>query len=259
MRILVVNDDGIQAEGLKTLVSRLSGRHEVYVCAPAEERSCSSRALTFLNRDLQVVRAAVPGAEEAWVIEGTPADCAYLAIHVLMDRKPDLLISGINSGQNLSSDCIYSGTIGAASEGLAAGIPAVAVSLCLKDRTSDYQTAADIAVKTAEYFMQMEENEGFVLNVNIPDLPQEKIRGFRITSFAGDHEYDNRFEKNTGKDGKTTLHCTSREVDKDYGEDTDIGAVNRGYVSLTPLDLDICRPECMDALKECMHDVLRNI
>ena len=166
MRILVSNDDGIMADGLITLVKRLSEEHEVYVAAPDRQRSAYSHSVTYFLRDLHARLIEVPGAYKAWSVDGTPADCVYAAVCGLMEEAPDLVVSGINRGWNVSYDCIYSGTVGAASEGTILGIPSIAVSLA-SDRPYEFETSAEITAQLLKRFMEDPDRYEYVLNVNI--------------------------------------------------------------------------------------------
>ncbi len=129
MRILITNDDGINAPGLAALAARFGKEHEVYVCAPEGQSSAASHSVLYFRKDLSVREAEIEGARQAWAADGTPADCVYLAVCGLLPELPDIILSGINKGWNVSTDCIYSGTAGAASEGMVLGFPAMAVSL----------------------------------------------------------------------------------------------------------------------------------
>ncbi len=239
MRILISNDDGIRAEGLKYLADRLKGKHEVYICAPDRQRSGCSHAVTYFLKDLTAVREDYPGVKAAWSLNGMPADCVYCAVNGLMDDMPDLVISGINEGPNYSTDCVYSGTVGAASEGIVLGIPSIAVSLA--GTSAGYEYSAKITEQLMEKYMEDPGAGTYVLNINIPDAREEDIKGIRVTRFDRMRSYARRLDV-TEKDGLITLHCPiiSVPVDTDDShEDGDVRAVEEGYVSVTPLDTDL--------------------
>lgn len=241
MRILVSNDDGIDAPGLRELVKVLGKEHEVYVFAPNREKSSFSRSVTYWRLDNKAYAREVEGAGQAWAIDGTPADCVYYGMTTFMEEKPDLVITGINRGENLSTDCLYSGTVGAAAEGVIMGVPAIAVSYCGRD-DADYTTSAEITLALLPYVMKEESREGLLLNVNVPALPKEKICGIRMTSFEGRKDYVKHIVCQKQDDGSILLHCPKQEgglKDERGTLDADITAVNNGYVSVTPLSLDM--------------------
>ena len=241
MRILVSNDDGIDAPGLRTLAKVLGEKHEVYVFAPNGERSSLSHSVTYWRLDNKAYKREVEGALAAWAIDGTPADCVYYGITTFMEKKPDLVITGINRGENLSTDCLYSGTVGAAAEGTVMGIPAIAVSYCGK-ADEDYETSAYIAEALIPYLMAEEECRKILLNVNVPAVARKDIKGIRITSFEGMKDYVKKIECVDLDDGSIVLHCPRQDCGL-TGErrtlDGDITAVRCGYVSVTPLGLDM--------------------
>ncbi len=237
MKILVSNDDGYQAEGIRTLVKELSLEHEVYVCAPDIQKSASSHSVTYFLCDHIAGKVKIEGAREAWMLNGTPADCVYFGLNALMkDREFDLVVSGINHGSNLSSDVIYSGTVAAAMEAVIGDVPAIAMSLCSRS-PADFTAAARICRKVIPFYMSDPMRRGYVLNVNVPDLPYEEIKGFRFTRQEGRKLYPKNIELTETEEG-LLLHC-----DQSYGQAVSItvndrgdeSAVKDGYVSLTPL------------------------
>lgn len=239
MRILVSNDDGIMADGLITLVKRLSEEHEVYVAAPDRQRSAYSHSVTYFLRDLHARLIEVPGAYKAWSVDGTPADCVYAAVCGLMEEAPDLVVSGINRGWNVSYDCIYSGTVGAASEGTILGIPSIAVSLA-SDRPYEFETSAEITAQLLKRFMEDPDRYEYVLNVNIPSLPKEAIKGIRPAKFDGRKMYGRKLDVNE-ENGVLSLHCPLIDVpvdDTTRTADGDITLVEDGFVTVSPIRLD---------------------
>jgi len=231
MRILITNDDGIHAEGICALARRLSREHQVVVVAPDSERSGAAHSIT-LTAPLRVRRASIPGTSdvEAYKVNGAPADCVILgcrALHV----KPDLILSGINHGYNLGVDVHYSGTVSAAMEGAMQGIPSMAVSM--EGFTSlDFSVPARIAEELIPQFMQ---SGCMLFNVNVPDLPYEKLKGIKYTRLS-DRTYFSPFEKR--KDPRNIDYywwpCRA-EYDGDFQADNDERWTNEGYVSVTPI------------------------
>lgn len=241
MRILISNDDGIDAPGLRILAAVLGSEHEVYVCAPASERSSFSHSVTYWRLQNRAWKREVEGTAAAWAAEATPADCVYYGVHAFMEQKPDLVVSGINRGENLTTDCVYSGTVGAAMEGMLMGIPSIAVSCC-SYTGKHYDTAAMAVKELIPLFMAEEEKDSFVLNVNVPDVSADRIRGIRVTSFDGVKDYRKRIVKEMKEDGSILLTCPQQpaEIRGRCGtEYADVTAVEEGFVSVTPLYADM--------------------
>ena len=238
MRIMLVNDDGIDAPGIRALVERLKKEHEIYVCAPSEQRSGFSHGVTYFHDKTHVEERNIPGAVKAWAVDGTPADCAYLGIYALMDRKPDLLVSGINQGQNMSADIVYSGTIGAACEGLIAHVPSIAISWCSYTNT-DFTTAAKVAEDAVKYYMSLDRHD-YVLSVNVPPLPYEQIKGVKWAWPQACRDFERPLGKQMRKDGSFDLFVTE-PLSPDNIEEiegTDLYEVSHGFIALTPVGLD---------------------
>lgn len=241
MRILVSNDDGIDAPGLRTLVKVLAEENEVYVAAPDGERSSYSHSVTYWRLDNKAEERKVEGAVKAWAISATPADCIYYGLETLLEEKPDLVVSGINKGENLSSDCIYSGTVGAAMEGMMMGVPSMAVSYCSYTDES-FETSARVALELIPYLMKEENRNAFVLNVNVPPLQKEEIKGVRATKLDGYKVYHKKIERIPCEDGSFILHCPKQPglaAGLSDRLDADITAVRNGFVSVTPLFADM--------------------
>ena len=238
MRILLVNDDGIDAPGIRALVEQFKDEHEVYVCAPASQRSGYSHGVTYFHGATHVQSRCIPGAVKAWAVDGTPADCSYLGIYELMDEKPDLLISGINQGQNMSADIVYSGTIGAACEGLIAHVPSIAVSWCSFTDT-DFTTAAEVTQKAVDFFMNQSVHD-YVLSVNVPALPYDEIKGVKWAWPQACRDFERPLARRYNEDGSFDIVTTeplSPDPIKEV-EGTDLYEISRGYVTLTPIGLD---------------------
>ena len=181
MHILLVNDDGIHAPGIRTLAQTLASRgHRVSVCAPDRERSAASHSIT-LREPVTAQKVDLPGAETAYAASGTPADCARLGLYLIPDVE--LVISGINNGPNLGGACIYSGTVGAATEAAMSGVPALASSLCVFN-SEDYSAAAEVTARVAEWMVGHPLRRGEIYNLNVPPLAYGELRGVRAAVSA---------------------------------------------------------------------------
>lgn len=240
MRILLANDDGIACRGILDLAKELSLNHEVYIVAPDGERSSYSHSVTYWRLENQVEEVHIPYVKKAWKTSGTPADCVYYAINAFMkDCLPDIVITGINRGENLSTDVLYSGTVGAALEGLMMGIPSMATSLCNFEAT-DFSTAAKVVSMLIPHFMTDKNNLRYVLNVNVPDIAYDALKGMRVTHFCGMKDFRKTVEMHQN-DNKIILTCQNTIppiIDYEKRLSADIEAVKQGYVSLTPIGLD---------------------
>ncbi len=233
MRFLVSNDDGIFAPGLRALVTALVKSGEVFVAAPDHNCSANSHHLTMHDR-IPVRETTVPGAARAWAVGGTPADCVHLALSALLTEKVDLVVSGINRGPNLATDCLYSGTVAAALDGWMLGLPGLAVSLCSYAEDADYAFAARIAVQMADYVQASGKN--MVLNVNVPALAPEQICGVRLCGIDRRILYRNDcYVAAPGEDAAQTVwqfvpsDCMTDQPSADHA------AIMEGFVSVTPL------------------------
>ncbi|MDC0948118.1 5'/3'-nucleotidase SurE [Gammaproteobacteria bacterium] len=230
MRILLSNDDGYQAAGIRALIDALGEQHELRVVAPDRDRSGASHSLT-LSRPLQVTRHA----DGVMSVDGTPTDCVHLALSGLFDDLPDLVLSGINHGANLGDDVLYSGTVGAALEARFLGIPAIAVSLA--GHPAEHFAAA--AAVTAELIERIA-NEGYpggsVLNVNIPDCPRQQMSGFAVTRLGRRHYSAAAVPEPSTPDA---WRVGPIGAERDNGEGTDFWSVRQRLISITPLDHDL--------------------
>jgi 5'-nucleotidase len=246
--ILLTNDDGILAPGINAIREELEriGGHEIWAVAPDRERSASGHAIT-MYRPLFPVKADIPGAKSpCYSVTGTPADSAKLAIEALLPRRPDLVISGINRGANLGTDLFYSGTVAAALEGPILGIPAIAASLDSWD-SKDYSEAARFTAELALKVLAEGLPAGTLLNVNLPARPRDQLKGVRITRL-GRRLYKDQWDKRTDPRGKTYYWLAGELMELDNGEDTDVVAVEQGYISVTPIHLDLTRYDQMRRL-----------
>lgn len=235
MRILLVNDDGIFAEGINILAKELTKNHEVYICAPKGEQSGMSQALS-VGIPLRVKVENLPiSVKKAFSIDGRPADCTKLALEVLLkDEQIDMVISGINKGANLGTDVLYSGTVGAALEGYNHKVRSLAVSVSSKSEISFEQIAKIVASKLDDF---CKTDNLFMYNINFPiELNSGKIE-FVFTK-QGFRRYENEFDTVVLDDGSIAYKMQGRAKDIGNDEFTDIAAVNRGCISVTPLTLE---------------------
>ncbi len=234
--ILVSNDDGIEAPGIRALAEALSDLGEVVVVAPDRERSATSHAIS-LDRPLRA-REDEPGW---WAIDGTPADCVYLALLHLLPRRPALVASGINRGYNLGSDFFYSGTVAAAVEGAVRGVPAFAISL-ERGAREGLAGAARFAHALAHAVLAKGLPQKTLLNVNVPNRP--RLQGYRWTRL-GQRVYRDQVEVRTDLRGQRYFWIGGPEQEAEDASDADGTAVREGFVSVTPLDLDLTSHEML--------------
>nr|WP_321466373.1 5'/3'-nucleotidase SurE [uncultured Desulfobulbus sp.] len=230
--ILVTNDDGVYAPGIRALHEAVSPLGEAIIVAPERDNSAVSHSLT-MNRPLKVVQLT----DEIYTIDGTPTDCVTIATNKILPRKPDLLVSGINPGPNLGDDISYSGTVSAAIEGTMYGIPSLAFSLG-GTHPFDFEVAAAVAWKLASMALNMHLPPKSLLNINIPPLPSGKIHGIRFTS-QGRRRYRDAIQETLDPWGRTHYWIGGGTVHWSGGENTDEQAVRQGYISVTPIQLDL--------------------
>ena len=248
--ILICNDDGITAPGIIALASAVQDLGLVYVVAPASEQSAVGHAIT-VRQPVRAHEWIMPGEMNlagAFAVSGTPADSIKLAVNRLLPRKPDLVLSGINRGPNTAVNVIYSGTVSAATEASILGVGAVALSLC-DWGASDYETAGRIARRVALQVLSDGLPPGILLNVNIPYIPYDEIRGIQITRQARSR-WEESFGERRDPFDQPYFWLTGRFVNLDEGENTDLAAVESGYVSISPLHHDLTAYEYMRELHE---------
>jgi 5'-nucleotidase len=244
MKILVSNDDGYRAEGIVRLNEALKPLASTTVFAPDRNRSGASNSLT-LDVPLRVFEAE-PGVH--FVAGGTPTDCVHLAISGYFDFEFDMVCSGINDGANLGDDTLYSGTVAAAIEGRFLGLPTIAFSLCMEPGgPRHFATAARIAHDLVARLKEAPLERGFTLNVNIPDLPPDQIRGIKATRLGGRHRSEPAIPVTDPK-GRRMYWIGPAGEGQDAGEGTDFDAIARGYVSVTPLQTDLTRYSALDTI-----------
>jgi 5'-nucleotidase len=237
--ILLTNDDGYQAPGLRALAAAFADFATVSVVAPSQEQSGAAQSLT-LRRPIVVQQIA----EHEWAVEGTPADCVIVALHKLLPEKPDLVISGINHGANLGENVYYSGTVGAAREAALHHIPAVAMSLCSKGATVKFESAARVARSTADLILKEGLPDQVLLNVNVPAPWSGEVK------FTRQSKKITRNKLSEGRDprGRSYFWLFEQRIDKDVAPDTDYAAIFSGAVSITPLHLDPTHTESLNHL-----------
>ena len=238
LNILILNDDGIAAEGIRVLARRLAGVHNVTVAAPMHQQSGTSHALT-IGRAIEVREDTSfdPAAWiAAWAIDGTPTDCAKLYLDAIASEPPDVVLSGINHGSNLGTDVIYSGTVGAAFEGYFHGIPSFALSL-LDGSSLSFADAADCFVPFMEKVLATAD-QPFLLNINFPKgLAGDEPRF--VFCRQGGRDYVNAFERIEMEEGRVHYKVAGEVSDTDKGIGTDIYAVEHGLIAVTPLGVDM--------------------
>lgn len=248
MKILISNDDGVHAPGLAYLAESLSKIADVTVVAPDRNRSGVSNSLTLEN-PLRVVTAP----NGFFSVNGTPTDCVHLAVTGLLKELPDMVVSGINEGSNLSDDVIYSGTVAAATEGRFLGLPSVAISLA-GPRCVHYDTAARIAKIIVERLQAQPLTFDTILNVNVPDLPFSELKGIQITRLGTRHKAEPTI-KSTDPRGRKIYWVGQPGPEQDAGPGTDFYAVNQGYVSATPLQFDLTHYKYLDELSSWVESM----
>jgi 5'-nucleotidase len=253
LRILVSNDDGIDAPGIEALVKELKKLGEVIVVAPDKQRSAVGHAIT-MNYPLRVSKFQRNGAFFGYAVEGTPADCVKLAIRSLLETKPDLLVSGINHGSNTAINIIYSGTVSAATEGTILGIPSIAVSLTTWQEP-DFRYAAKFSRKLAAFVAEHGLPDGTLLNVNVPAVDEKHIKGVRVTR-QGKTRWDDTFEVRLDPNNKEYYWLKGSLEVMDHAADTDEIAVMNNFISVTPIYYDLTDYAVLQKMKSWDIDSL---
>lgn len=246
MRILLSNDDGYFAPGLACLAQALSAVAEVVVVAPERDRSGASNSLT-LDRPLSLRQSS----NGFYYVNGTPTDCVHLAVTGMLPELPDMVVSGINHGANMGDDTVYSGTVAAATEGFLLGVPSIAVSLASKS-AGYYQTAARVVCEIVERCKRDPFPQPVLLNVNVPDLPWEALKGSLVTRLGKRHKAEPVVKSLTPR-GETVYWVGAAGSAQDAGEGTDFHAVAQGRVSITPLQIDLTQYGQMDGVKRWLN------
>jgi 5'-nucleotidase len=248
MRVLVSNDDGVDAPGIRVLAERLGAVGQVTVVAPDRDRSGASNSLT-LDAPIRALRMD----NGYYRVAGTPTDCVHLALAGMLDEEPDIVVSGINNSANLGDDVIYSGTVSAAMEGRFLGLPAIAVSLVSKDHNGEhYDSAAKAVLLLMERLLVDPLPADTILNVNVPDRPWEEIKGFEVTRLGKRHRSAPCI-KQTDPRGKTIWWIGPAGDVDDAGPGTDFHAVHRGFISVTPIHVDLTRFQALEKVSSWVH------
>ena len=246
MRILLSNDDGYFAPGLAALADALAAFGEIIVVAPEQNRSGASNSLT-LDRPLMLKQAA----NGFYFVNGTPTDCVHLAVTGMLDTLPDIIVSGINSGANMGDDTIYSGTVAAATEGYLLGIPSIAISMTSFDGIN-FATAGRVARELVERFVRNPLDGPMLLNVNVPDIPYDELRGTEVTRLGRRHKAEPVVRMISPR-RETVYWIGAAGAAADAGPGTDFHAVEQNRVSITPLQIDLTHVSQLPLLRQWMQ------
>lgn len=253
MQLLVSNDDGCQAPGLRCLAAALRDQaHDVTVVAPDRNRSGASSSLTLLNP----LRLHKHGEKE-FCVDGTPTDCVHLALTGLLQNEPDMVVSGINAGANLGDDVLYSGTVAAAMEGRHLGYPALALSVT-HISPKHFETAARVACELVQRLCAEPLPSNTILNVNVPDLAYEDLQGFEVTRLGSRHRAEAVIRDKDPR-GREIYWVGAAGDEADCGPGTDFHAINTGKVSITPILTDLTRYEAMETVSHWIGGLERGV
>lgn len=249
MRFLISNDDGINARGIQVLSERMRALGEVTIVAPEFNHSGASNSLT-LGKPIRVKEIA----ERTYRVSGTPTDCVHLALTGMIENDPDMVISGINHAANLGDDVIYSGTVAAAVEGRFLGLPAIAVSLDYDETPENFETAAEAVARVVGRLKEDPLPADTILNINVPDVPWSEIRGFEVTRLG----YRHRAKESVRMEdpaGRPMYWIGPAGAGLDAGPGTDFNAVERGYVSITPIHVDLTRYQALEQVAHWIAEI----
>ncbi|HWZ62030.1 MAG TPA: 5'/3'-nucleotidase SurE [Steroidobacteraceae bacterium] len=248
MKILVSNDDGFRAPGIRALRASLATLAEVTVVAPDRNKSGASNSLT-LDVPLRVFESE-PGV---YIVPGTPTDCVHLAISGLFDFEHDMVVSGVNDGPNLGDDVLYSGTVAAAMEGRFLGLPTIAVSLCTSGAGGGhFDTGAEVARLLVAQLLEKPLEPALILNVNVPDVPFAELRGFRASRLGHRHR-SAAVTRAQDPRGRPVYWVGAAGAEQDAGPGTDFDVVAHGFVSVTPLHVDLTRHGALSAVESWLE------
>lgn len=247
MKILLSNDDGVYAPGIRALYEALKTIATVKVIAPDRDRSAASKSLT-LNKPIYPMKLD----EDFMLIDGTPTDCVHYALTCQDFLKsfsyPDMVVAGINNGANLGDDVLYSGTVAAATEGRFLGFPSVAVSLAGDGGCKYYDTAAKVARNIIKQLIKKPLTKDTILNINVPDIPYNQLKGYQVTRLGSRHQAENMI-KMADPRGKTGYWIGLAGTAQDAGKGTDFYAIQNNYVSITPLKMDVTHYGHIEAVR----------
>lgn len=249
MHFLISNDDGITARGIQVLSEWMRELGRVTMVAPDRNRSGASNSLT-LDAPVRIRETG----ERSYSVTGTPTDCVHIALTGLLEKDPDMVVSGINAGANLGDDVIYSGTVAAAMEGRFLGLPAIAVSLVFDEKPEHYETAAQAVSLVVERLCRDPLPADTILNINVPDVPWENIAGFEVTRLGHRHRAEPTVRMMDPR-GNPMYWIGPAGAEQDAGPGTDFHAVRRGYVSITPIHVDLTRYQALDQVAGWVADI----
>ena len=238
MKILVTNDDGINAIGIKKLAHSLKKLGKVIIVAPDRERSATGHAIT-MHQPLRIDKVDFQDPNiDAWSINGTPSDCVKIAVESILTQKPDIIVSGINNGPNLGNDVLYSGTVSAAIEGAMHNIPSLAMSVYGSGVDINYEGASFFSCNLVETVIKNKMPNNLVLNINFPSLDNTHIKGIRVTEL-GIRKYRNSYEERKDPMGKSYYWLSGSLIEINNTEASDVECIKNGYISVTPLHFDL--------------------
>jgi 5'-nucleotidase len=246
MKILLSNDDGVHAQGIKVLFEHLSKAFDVTLVAPDRNCSGASNSLTLVNP------LRTHTLENGFIaVNGTPTDSVHLGISQLMDQQPDLVVAGINHGPNLGDDTLYSGTVAAATEGRHMGMPAIAVSLV---GDQHFDTAAVVVVKIIKRLKDFPLPQDQILNVNVPDVPLGELQGIKVTRLGNRHQAE-AMKKQQDPWGRNIYWYGLLGPEQDAGEGTDFHAIANNFASITPLTVDMTAHKSIDSMAKWVNEL----
>ncbi|MGD2119078.1 MAG: 5'/3'-nucleotidase SurE [Chromatiales bacterium] len=248
MRILISNDDGFQAPGIVALANALAQIADITVVAPESNRSGASNSLTLENP-----LRATPQQNGFISVDGTPTDCVHLAITGLLEQEPDMVVSGINAGANLGDDVLYSGTVAAATEGRFLGFPALAISM-ESHNPQYFETGARVALEMVKLLNQSSLSASSILNINVPDRPYAELRGYKTTRLGHRHKAE-PVVQTTDPRGKTIYWVGPAGAEQDAGPGTDFHAIREGYVSVTPIKVDLTNYDSLSSVEQWLAGI----
>lgn len=247
MRLLLTNDDGAYAPGLKALHRALRDQYEVWVVAPETEQSAVGHAITLAD-PIRVHPLTPESGLQGWAVSGTPADCVKLAVHELLPQPPEMVLSGINLGANVGVNLLYSGTVSAATEGAILGLPAISLSLATH-ASSDFSLAAALAAHLVAAYPSLAVPAGVALNVNVPALPAVRIKGVRFCC-QSTARLQEKFLRRADPRGHTYYWQSSEKMGTQGDGHTDYLALRQGYVTITPVGPDLTRHQVLKGLQQ---------
>lgn len=247
MRIFLTNDDGVYSEGLRVLWSRLKKLGEVSVVVPETEKSAVAHAINIFS-PLKIRHIKIDRSFNAHIVNGTPVDCVKIGVSSILKQKPDLLVSGINPGANIGMDVLYSGTVSAAAEGAVLGIPSIAVSIDAY-KNFHFEAAADITVKIIRHIKTMSLPKDTVLNINVPDCKAAAIKGIKVT-YQSKSRFEEEYEERTDPRGNSYFWLKGVFMEADGERGSDVDALRKKHVSITPLRLNLTNYDFLTCLKE---------